>query len=110
MAHFNDLPPEEEPREKRVYRKRGESAPRPAPIPLRALLLRFVRGGGVRTAGAGGPELEVQPGAWSSGKLLAWLEGQGAGRREKKRWFRQLLYHLFLLLRRDLEGVGRQRE
>jgi len=103
MAHFNDLPPEEEPREKRTYRKRSKPTQKPAPIHLKKLLLRFVRGGQVRTAGAGGPELEVKPEGWSSGKLLAWLDGQGGGRRKRASWIRRLLYYLFAWIRRDLD-------
>jgi len=103
MAHFNDLPPEEEPREKLTYRKRSKPTQKPAPIHLKKLLLRFVRGGQVRTAGAGGPELEVKPEGWSSGKLLAWLDGQGGGRRKRASWIRRLLYYLFAWIRRDLD-------
>lgn len=103
MAHFNDLPPEEEPQEKRTYRKRNQPARKPVPVPLKSLLLRFVRNGQVRTVGVGGPALEVQPEGWSSGKLLAWLEGQGGGRRKRAPWIRKLLYHLFAWIRRDLD-------
>lgn len=103
MAHFNDLPPEEESREKRTYQKRNRPARKPAPVPLRSLLLRFVRDGRVRTAGAGGPELEVQPGGWSSGKLLAWLEERVSGRQDRKSLLRRLLYRLFTWIRRDLD-------
>ena len=103
MAHFNDLPPEEEPRKKRTYQKRGKTTPKPAPIHLKDLLLRFVRDGRVRTAGAVGPELEVQPGGWSSGKLLAWLEDRVSGRQDRKSLLRRLLYRLFTWIRRDLD-------
>ena len=103
MAHFNDLPLEEEPREKRTYQKRGKTTPKPAPIHLKDLLLRFVRDGRVRTAGAVGPELEVQPGGWSSGKLLAWLEDRVSGRHDRKSLLRRLLYRLFTWIRRDLD-------
>lgn len=103
MAHFNDLPMEEEPRKKRTYQKRNRITPKPAPIHLKNLLLRFVRGGQVRTVGAGTEAPEIRTEGWSSGKLLAWLEGQGVGRQEKKSWFRKLLYHLFAWIRRDLD-------
>ena len=103
MAHFNDLPMEEEPRKKRTYQKRNRITPKPAPIHLKNLLLRFVRGGQVRTVSAGGPVLEIQPEGWSSGKLLAWLEEQGGGRRDRAGWLRRLLYHLFAWIRRDLD-------
>ena len=103
MAHFNDLPLEEETREKRTYQKRGKTTPKPAPIHLKDLLLRFVRDGRVRTAGAGGPELEVQPGGWSSGKLLAWLEERVSGQQNRKSLLRRLLYRLFTWIRRDLD-------
>ena len=103
MAHFNDLPMEEEPRKKRTYQKRNRITPKPAPIHLKNLLLRFVRGGQVRTVGAGAEAPEIRTEGWSSGKLLAWLEGQGVGRQEKKSWFRKLLYHLFAWIRRDLD-------
>ena len=103
MAHFNDLPLEEETREKRTYQKRGKTTPKPAPIHLKDLLLRFVRDGRVRTAGAVGPELEVQPGGWSSGKLLAWLEDRVSGRQDRKSLLRRLLYRLFTWIRRDLD-------
>lgn len=103
MAHFNDLPMEEEPRKKRTYQKRNRITPKPAPIHLKNLLLRFVRGGQVRTVGAGAEVPEIRTEGWSSGKLLAWLEGQGVGRQEKKSWFRKLLYHLFAWIRRDLD-------
>lgn len=103
MAHFNDLPPEEGPREKRTYQKRSKSTPKPAPIHLKDRLLRFVRGGQVRTVGAGTEAPEIRTEGWSSGKLLAWLKEQGVGRQEKKSWFRKLLYHLFTWIRRDLD-------
>ncbi|OUN23747.1 hypothetical protein B5G34_01265 [Flavonifractor sp. An82] len=103
MAHFNDLPLEEETREKRTYQKRGKTIPKPAPIHLKDLLLRFVRDGRVRTAGAVGPELEVQPGGWSSGVLLAWLEDRVSGRQDRKSLLRRLLYRLFTWIRRDLD-------
>jgi len=103
MAHFNDLPPEEEPREKLTYRKRSKPTQKPAPIHLKNLLLRFVRGGQVRMVGVGGPELEVKPEGWSSGKLLAWLESQGGDCRKRASWIRRLLYHLFAWIRRDLD-------
>ena len=103
MAHFNDLPLEEETREKRTYQKRGKTTPKPAPIHLKDLLLRFVRDGRVRTAGAVGPELEIQPGDWSSGKLLAWLEDRVSGRHDRKSLLRRLLYRLFTWIRRDLD-------
>lgn len=103
MAHFNDLPLEEEPREKRTYQKRGKTTPKPAPVYLKDLLLRFVRDGRIRTAGAIGPELEVQPGGWSSGKLLVWLEERVSGRQDRKSLLRRLLYRLFTWIRRDLD-------
>ena len=103
IAHFNDLPPEEGPREKRTYQKRSKSTPKPAPIHLKDRLLRFVRGGQVRTVGAGTEAPEIRTEGWSSGKLLAWLEGQGGGRRERASWIRKLLYHLFAWIRRDLD-------
>lgn len=103
MAHFNDLPPEEGPREKRTYQKRSKSTPKPAPIHLKDRLLRFVRGGQVRTVGAGAEAPEIRTEGWSSGKLLAWLEGQGGDRRERASWIRKLLYHLFAWIRRDLD-------
>ena len=103
MAHFNDLPMEEEPRKKRTYQKRNRITPKPAPIHLKNLLLRFVRGGQVRTVGAGAEVPEIRTEGWSSGKRLAWLVGQGVGRQEKKSWFRKLLYHLFAWIRRDLD-------
>ena len=103
MAHFNDLPLEEETREKRTYQKRGKTTPKPAPIHLKDLLLRFVRDGRVRTAGAVGPELEIQPGDWSSGKLLAWLEERVSGWQDRKSLLRRLLYRLFTWIRRDLD-------
>ena len=103
MAHFNDLPPEEEPRENRTYQKRSKSTPKPAPIHLKDRLLRFVRGGQVRTVGAGAEAPEIRTEGWSSGKLLAWLEGQGGDRRERASWIRKLLYHLFAWIRRDLD-------
>ncbi|OUO03725.1 hypothetical protein, partial [Flavonifractor sp. An4] len=92
-----------EPRKKRTYQKRNRITPKPAPIHLKNLLLRFVRGGQVRTVGAGAEVPEIRTEGWSSGKLLAWLEGQGVGRQEKKSWFRKLLYHLFAWIRRDLD-------
>ncbi|WP_143383424.1 hypothetical protein [Flavonifractor sp. An9] len=103
MAHFNDLPPEEGPREKKIYQKRSKSTPKPAPIHLKDRLLRFVRGGQVRTVGAGAEAPEIRTEGWSSGKLLAWLEGQGGDRRERASWIRKLLYHLFAWIRRDLD-------
>ena len=106
MAHFNDLPPQEEPGEKRTYRKRGKTSPRPAPVRLKERLLRFVRGGAVRTAEAGRGELEITASGWGSGRLLAWLKEQGGGRRERAPWIRRLLYHLFAWLRRDLDAEG----
>lgn len=103
MAHFNDLPLEEESQEKRTYQKRGKTNPKPAPIYLKKLLLRFVRGGQARTVGAGTAAPEIRAEGWSSGKLLAWLKEQGVGRQERKSWFRKLLYHLFTWIRRDLD-------
>ena len=103
MAHFNDLPPEEGPREKKIYQKRSKSTPKPAPIYLKDRLLRFVRGAQVRTVGAGAEAPEIRTEGWSSGKLLAWLEGQGGGRRDRASWIRKLLYHLFAWIRRDLD-------
>ncbi|OUN85519.1 hypothetical protein B5G06_02240 [Flavonifractor sp. An52] len=103
MAHFNDLPPEEPARERGPYRRRNAPARTLLPVPLGRRLLRFVRGGQVRTVGAGAEAPEIRTEGWSSGKLLAWLEGQGGGRRERAGWIRRLLYHLFAWIRRDLD-------
>ncbi|MCI7472760.1 MAG: hypothetical protein MSB10_03660 [Clostridiales bacterium] len=103
MAHFNDLPPEEKPRERRPYRKWNKTTPKPVPIQLKDRLLRFVRGGQVRTVEVGGPAPDFRSDSWSSGRLLAWLKGQGGGRQERKSWLRKLLYHLLTRMRRDLD-------
>lgn len=103
MAHFNDLPPEEEPRERRTCQKRGVPTPKPSPVGLTRRLLRLVRGGQVRTVEAGESVPELRSEGWSSGRLLAWLRAQGEGRKEKRSWLRRLLYHLWTWIRRDLD-------
>lgn len=102
MAHFNDLPPEEKPREKRTYRKRNAPARELRPVTLIPRLLRFFRGGSERCAALGEGIAVSQGPRWGSGRLLAWLEQQGSGRQEKKSLFRRLLYHLFSCIRREL--------
>ena len=104
MAHFNHLPPEEEPREKRTYQKRNQPAKPPKPVVLLPRLLRFVRGDNVRAVALGAGASAMAEGPWGSGKLLAWLETQGRGRQGKGSLFRRLLYHLFLWIRRDLDA------
>ena len=102
MAHFNDLPPEEEPRKKRTYRKRNAPTRVTGPVTLAPRLLRLFRGGAVRCAVLGEKVSAPHEPRWGSGRLLAWLEQQGSGRREKKSLFRRLLYHLFSCIRREL--------
>ena len=100
VAHFNHLPCEEELEKRGPYQKRGCPARRPVPVVLKDKLLRFVRGDQVRTAA--GDRREIRTEGWGSGKLLAWLEDRGAGRRRPS-LFRRLLYHLFKWIRRDLD-------
>ena len=103
MAHFNHLPPEDEPREKRTYRKQNQSAKKPQPVALLPRLLRFIRENGVRTVVLGHGADTMVKGSWGSGRLIAWLEAHGGGRKEKGALFRRLLYHLFSWIRRDLD-------
>ena len=102
MAHFNDLPPAEEPREKQTYQKRNAPARVTRPVSLVPRLLRFFRGDAERCVALGEGVSVPQEPRWGSGKLLAWLEQQGAGRQEKRSLFRRLLYHLFSCIRREL--------
>ena len=104
MAHFNHLPPEEEPKEKRTYQKQHKPPRVLRPVVLLPRLLRFVRGEGVRTVALGGGISAPEEGRWGTGRLLAWLEEQGVGRTGKPSLFRRLLYHLFTLLGRELHA------
>lgn len=104
MAHFNDLPPEEPARERGPYRRRNAPARTLLPVPLGRRLLRFVRGGQVRTAEAGADLPNLRPEGWSSGRLLAWLRARSGEGKEKRSWLRKLLYHLLTWIRRDLDA------
>ena len=104
MAHFNDLPPEEPARERGPYRRQNAPARTLLPVPLGRRLLRFVRGGQVRTAEAGADLPNLRPEGWSSGRLLAWLRARSGEGKEKRSWLRKLLYHLLTWIRRDLDA------
>lgn len=103
MEHFNDLPPAEEVKPRRSYRKVGLPARTPKPVTLVPLLLRFIRRGQTRMARLGEPRLELGAKDWGSGRLLEWLKQRRSEQPEKKSLLRRLLYHLFIWIRRDLD-------
>jgi len=76
MAHFNQLEPPEEalrPRPKAPVRAPNPRRPPAERPPLRAMVLRLVRGGETRTAELGEGLRRTEGGRWGSGKLLAAL-------------------------------------
>lgn len=112
MAHFNQLEPPEEalrPRPKAPARAPNPRRPPAERPPLRAMVLRLVRGGETRTAELGEGLRRTEGGRWGSGKLLAALEGwverlPGRGREKEGRRQKlgRLLLKLFEWIRREL--------
>ena len=112
MAHFNQLEPPEEalrPRPKAPARAPNPRRPPAERPPLRAMVLRLVRGGETRTAELGEGLRRTEGGRWGSGKLLAALEGwverlPGRGREKEGRRQKlgRLLLKLFEWIRRAL--------
>lgn len=112
MAHFNQLEPPEEalrPRPKAPVRAPNPRRPPAERPPLRAMVLRLVRGGETRTAELGEGLRRTEGGRWGSGKLLAALEGwverlPGRGREKEGRRQKlgRLLLKLFEWIRREL--------
>ena len=114
MAHFNQLEPPEEalrPRHKAPARAPNPRRPPAERPPLRAMVLRLVRGGETRTAELGEGLRRTEGGRWGSGKLLAALEGwvehlpgRGREREGRRQSLGRLLLKLFEWIRRELHA------
>ena len=105
------FPPEAalRPRPKAPVRAPNPRRPPAERPPLRAMVLRLVRGGETRTAELGEGLRRTEGGRWGSGKLLAALEGwverlPGRGREKEGRRQKlgRLLLKLFEWIRREL--------
>ena len=114
MAHFNQLEPPEEalrPRPKAPARAPNPRRPPAERPPLRAMVLRLVRGGETRTAELGEGLRRTEGGRWGSGRLLAaleaWVERLPSRGREKegrRQRLGRLLLKLFEWIRRELHA------
>lgn len=112
VAHFHALEPEEEapPRPKAPAAAAQPRKPMPA-HPLRALVLRLVRGGEARTARLGDSLARTEGPRWGSGRLLSaleeWVEqapGRGREKESRRQKLGRLLVKILRKIREELIG------
>lgn len=112
VTHFHALEPEEEapPRPKAPAAAAQPRKPMPA-HPLRALVLRLVRGGEARTARLGDSLARTEGPRWGSGRLLSaleeWVEqapGRGREKESRRQKLGRLLVKILRKIREELIG------
>ena len=112
VAHFHTMGPKEEPPPRPKAPAAAARPRRPVPArPLRALVLRLVRGGEARTAELGERLTRTEGPRWGSGKLLSALEawaallpGRGREKERRRQKLGRLLVRVFQRIRKELLG------